>query len=116
MLPVKDGEFPKEYDPADITIYCACGMPIHISQHLYILYEERAIDFRCRKCAKEEPELNAFKDLARGIIEAGRCNFLDDVSAKVEQLAETAAELLEASKAKPNKNWSLKNAEKNRKR
>jgi len=35
---------PEEYDPADITIYCACGMPIYISQHLYILYEERAID------------------------------------------------------------------------
>jgi len=58
--------------------------------------------------------LDAFRDLARGIIEADRCNFLDDVSAKVELLAETAVELLEASKAKPNESRSLKNAEKNR--
>jgi len=42
---------------------------------------------------------DAFRDLARGIIAADRCNFHDEVSMKVSRLAETAVQLLEASNA-----------------
>jgi hypothetical protein len=47
---IKEGEIPKTYNPSDVPVYCSCGEKIYLNHHLFRLWEDRGIKFKCIKC------------------------------------------------------------------
>ena len=47
---IKTNAIPQIFDDANREIVCDCGGLIYVSDHLYRLWMERGIKFRCPKC------------------------------------------------------------------
>ena len=48
--PIKNGTIPNIYDKSEIYIHCECGGKVTLSRHLYMMWLERGIKFRCPQC------------------------------------------------------------------